>query len=57
MGCVATVRGAMKKAPGVYGVDVQANVRDITVHYRPAETDVDQILVALEAAGEPAKKK
>lgn len=47
----------MGKLDGVYGVEIRQNVRDIKVHYAPDKTGVDEILAALDAAGESAKKK
>ena len=42
----------MSKVPGVYGVDIVVNEPDITVHYSADKATVDDILGALELAGE-----
>ncbi len=57
MQCVATVRGALQQVPGVEEVMIRASVKQFTVAYDPARTDVDAILAALEAAGEPARRR
>lgn len=57
MGCVATVRGALDKVPGVAGVDITADIKDFSVSYDPNATNVDSILAALDASGESAKRK
>lgn len=57
MGCVATVRGALDKVPGIAGVDIEVDNQEFSVSYDPAKTDVDSILAALDASGESAKRK
>jgi copper chaperone CopZ len=51
------VRGTLGDLPGVKGVHIRLNAKDFRVSYDPKTTDVDQILAALEAAEEPAKRK
>ncbi|MFK7739732.1 MAG: heavy-metal-associated domain-containing protein [Planctomycetota bacterium] len=57
MGCVTTVRGALDRVDGVYGVDIESGNQDITVHYKPDMVEVDTILSALETAGESATRR
>ena len=57
MGCVATVRGALNKVPGVADVKIRTSVREFEVSYDPSKTCVDAILGALAASGEPAQRK
>ena len=42
---------------GIKHVDATANDRNVKIHYDDTILDVDKILEALAAAGEPAKRK
>lgn len=55
--CVSTVHVALDDFDGVAHVLVREGTKDIRVRYDPSRTDVDAILRALAAAGEPAKRK
>ncbi len=43
--------------PGITGVEITAGNPDFTVNYDGDKVKVDQMLAALDKAGEPATKK
>ncbi|MFN3242350.1 MAG: hypothetical protein ACE37K_12645 [Planctomycetota bacterium] len=51
------MRGELGQIDGVYDVYIRANVKQFSVRYEPDKVGVDQLLAALEAVGEPAKRK
>lgn len=51
------MRGELGQLEGVYDVYIRANVKDFSVRYEPDKVGVDQMLAALDAVGEPAKRK
>ena len=51
------MRGALRELPGVTGVMIREPIPDFRVRYDLTRTDVETILRALAAAGEPASPK
>lgn len=51
------MRATLDKLPGVKGAEITAGNAEITVHYDPATTNVDQLLAGMATDGQPAKKK
>ena len=50
------MRSALKM-PGITGIEIKAGNPDFKVSYDASKVKVDEMLTALEKAGEPAKKK
>jgi copper chaperone CopZ len=51
------VRGALQPIPGVAAIDVVPGRKTVWVAYDPAKVSPEQLLAAVEKAGEPAELK
>lgn len=49
------MRGALQKLPGVSSIAIEVGKREFDVTYDQAKVDVDDMLMALKEAKEPAK--
>lgn len=51
MGCVNSVKNVLEKIPGVNGVDVSLEQKQVTIQYDATTTDTTQFEDAIEEAG------
>jgi len=53
-GCASSIREALRKVPGVEGIEVSVERKTVAVRFDPARVDEARIRAALTGAGFPA---
>lgn len=53
-GCASSIREALRKVPGVEGIEVSVAGKTVAVRFDPARVDEARIRTALKGAGFPA---